>query len=592
MSVEELSEKPSWLKLLYYDKSLTGYESQIDSKEFFLKSGTQPLLELQTFVDSLKSDRHIRCQYPARTKLVVKELGLEKKYLNFSHCQKYLDFYQFMLPEKVYLVFSSYFLESPGSAFGHTFLRFSKKSDLQEGQRGELLDLGINYGADVTTDNAILYSLFGIIGGFDGIYSSMPYYYKVREYNNFESRDLWSYELNLSLKDKEKLVDHLWELSPTRSAYYFFTENCSYRVLKALEAVKPNIDILDGLPFFVIPADTIKELSKESNLVKEIHFRPSIKRVFENIYKQLDQKEKKSLDSFIDSKDFKELSSLSESSKANVLDVALEFIDFKHSSEVLAKKGEFYDFKKEILKKRAKLPGMELSTEVPMPQKEKPHLGHQSQRFGIKYGDNKELGSYEELEVRMAFHDLLDPVIGQPELAEITFFSLRGRFFNDTESLQFERWTLAEISTLNPVGFKHYPLSLSARIGVERVRNATCDNCLAPLLMFGTGLTKSFSSHRYLFSFYLDNEVSQDDSYVKSHFRYSVGPRAQALLRWTPSFNQKLSAGWQKHIFQELDDWSANHTARYHLSKRFSVEVKNNFMDTYEEHQVSLLTFF
>jgi hypothetical protein len=31
-----------------------------------------------------------------------------------------------------------------------------------------------------------------------GEYSLMPYYRKVKEYGDFESRDLWEYELNLS----------------------------------------------------------------------------------------------------------------------------------------------------------------------------------------------------------------------------------------------------------------------------------------------------------------------------------------------------------------------------------------------------------
>ena len=51
--------------------------------------------------------------------------------------------------------------------------------------------------ANVTVSNGALYAVLGLVGGFTGSWSNLPYYYKVREYNNFEARDLWSYDLNL-----------------------------------------------------------------------------------------------------------------------------------------------------------------------------------------------------------------------------------------------------------------------------------------------------------------------------------------------------------------------------------------------------------
>jgi hypothetical protein len=37
-----------------------------------------------------------------------------------------------------------------------------------------------------------------LTGQYPGEYSIMPYYRKVKEYGDFESRDLWEYELNLT----------------------------------------------------------------------------------------------------------------------------------------------------------------------------------------------------------------------------------------------------------------------------------------------------------------------------------------------------------------------------------------------------------
>jgi len=36
----------------------------------------------------------------------------------------------------------------------------------------------------------------------------MPYYLKVREYNDMENRDVWEYELNLSPEEIDRLLMH------------------------------------------------------------------------------------------------------------------------------------------------------------------------------------------------------------------------------------------------------------------------------------------------------------------------------------------------------------------------------------------------
>ena len=40
----------------------------------------------------------------------------------------------------------------------------------------------------------------------------MPYYRKVKEYGDFESRDLWEYELDLNPEESRFMVEHIWEM--------------------------------------------------------------------------------------------------------------------------------------------------------------------------------------------------------------------------------------------------------------------------------------------------------------------------------------------------------------------------------------------
>ncbi|HEY5678025.1 MAG TPA: DUF4105 domain-containing protein, partial [Myxococcales bacterium] len=110
------------------------------------------------------------------------------------------------------LVFSSYYLNNPASAFGHTFLRLNKAAAAQSGRRFELVDSGIDYAATADTHNAILYAFKGLTGLFQGHWNNYPYFYKVREYADYESRDLWEYDLDLTPQETARLVAHLWEL--------------------------------------------------------------------------------------------------------------------------------------------------------------------------------------------------------------------------------------------------------------------------------------------------------------------------------------------------------------------------------------------
>src|SRR5690606_26093360 len=124
--------------------------------------------------------------------------------------------------------------------FGHTFLRINRRnSDLAP--RQELLDYGVDFSAGVDTDNAVVYALKGLLGFFPGVFRRIPYYYKVREYNDYELRDLWEYELSLTQREVDLVVAHLWELGSTHFDYYYLTENCSYHVLGALEVARPDL---------------------------------------------------------------------------------------------------------------------------------------------------------------------------------------------------------------------------------------------------------------------------------------------------------------------------------------------------------------
>src|SRR5262249_44597839 len=125
---------------------------------------------------------HAACRFPARLLWLTGELGLDLGRLGTSSCPEFEAYYRRLRPRSATLVFSSYYLNAPASAYGHTFLRINKSDTAEAGERHELLDYGVDYSANVDNHNALIYAIKGLTGMFPGTFNLYPYYYKVREY--------------------------------------------------------------------------------------------------------------------------------------------------------------------------------------------------------------------------------------------------------------------------------------------------------------------------------------------------------------------------------------------------------------------------
>lgn len=105
----------------------------------------------------------------------------------------------------------------------------------------------------------------------------MPYQEKLSEYRSLENRDLWEYRLNLTQAETARMVEHVWELKQIQFDYFFFDENCSYRLLELLQVARPSLRLTEQFPLTAIPTDTVKAV-KEAGLVESIEYRPSRER--------------------------------------------------------------------------------------------------------------------------------------------------------------------------------------------------------------------------------------------------------------------------------------------------------------------------
>ncbi len=119
-----------------------------------------------------------------------------------------------------------------------------------------------------------MFAYRGIFGGYPGITSIKPYYEMIRLYNDIEHRDLWEYTLNLNQQEVDTLLAHTWEIQDKNFDYYFFDENCAYRLLALIDAARPGTDLLDEVSTHAIPSDTVRWV-RDAGLLESIHYRPS-----------------------------------------------------------------------------------------------------------------------------------------------------------------------------------------------------------------------------------------------------------------------------------------------------------------------------
>ncbi len=315
--LQQLAADPYWIALGHYERGkLGGWRSYVDDERFFLADNgeSHPDAELAATLKALYAspslgDKHAQCVYPARTRWLRQQLQLDD--LPQPQCGEYDNWYRDINPHSAVLVFPAAYLNSPSSMFGHTLLRIDQ-ADVTSNNTA-LLSYALNFGAYIEgMDNSILYAWKGLMGGYPGLFALVPYREKLAEYSRLENRDLWEYKLNLTPEETGRMVEHVWELKQVRFDYYFFDENCSFRLLELMEIARPGIELTEQFPLTAIPTDTVRAV-KNAGLIERIDYRPSREKELLARAEPLDHAERdwaKRLaddDSLLDAPDFKAL---------------------------------------------------------------------------------------------------------------------------------------------------------------------------------------------------------------------------------------------------------------------------------------------
>ncbi len=567
--LKPLAESGDWQGLLQYQRGWTGsIESEVDGDSFFLSEHgkADPYRELLSTLDAFTRpvpadpDVHAICRFPARMEFLKRKIQSPRYWEALPHpdCKNLKSYLGRIQNRKVSVVFTSYHPGNASSVFGHTFLKFSGDNE------NELFDTGINFAANPTTSNPALYAFYGLVGVFPSTFSALPFYYKVREYNDSESRDLWLYELNLSREQIDRLILHLWELGNTHFSYFYFNENCSYQILRGIEGALPEIRFFNQRPIYLIPSESIKAIQGVDGLIRTVRYRPSILRVAQQGFESLDPARQREFKTHMTSNE-------SPPQDPAVLDVLIDTIDLKKDPGLQGRK-------EAILEKRSKTEGPGASRQVSEPVHERPDLGHGSRR--LRFGQEwSRLGPDTRwntlIQARAAHHDLMDPTLGYPRHLHIDFGRVGLRIQPEHKRLFLEELTLVELTALHPYHPVDQGWSYSISVGYHRRWTRDCSNaidCPRVSVRGAIGKTAVFLKKQTIYTM-LQMEPGYGTSFLNSKWKWELAPLAGLIWEWLPEWKSRFEA-YSRYDFTVSAPWThgARLENRWVFGNRFGLE--------------------
>lgn len=579
-----LSERREWHRLMHYTSNLItpGVHGLADARRFYLAPDgkTAPQSELEATLAAFFSDvqetdkeQNPQCAFIARYSWLDRQLGFDPARLPRQSCKRFREWRETLNPQGVTLIFPAAYINNPSSMYGHTLLRIDAKD---QDEKTRLLAYAINYAANTNETNGIAFAINGLLGGYPGTFSIMPYYLKVREYNDMENRDIWEYELNLSPEEVDRVLMHSWELGPIYFDYYFFDENCSYYLLELLEAARPDLDLTGNFRWWAIPSDTVREVVKQKGLVRKTVYRPSNATVIHHRLELMSREERALVNPLargrIPAGD-PSVAALSPPDRARVLEVSHDYLSYLRATgkspveqpETLAR---------DLLLERSRIGPSASDPPVPVPEV-RPDQGHGTSRVGIG-GGRRDGANFVELHARPTYHDLMDPDAGYVPGAQIEFFDFSIRDYSGGVGARVEDVTPLRIVSISPRNEFFQPLSWKIDVGWARRRLADGAEPLVFGVHGGPGLAwtvpDTLRSKTMVYAF-LESTL-QADTRLENNYALGIGPSVGALIDLTDRWRAEPYAREQSFFAGDTDTaWAAGLRQRYTLDRDWALRL-------------------
>ena len=488
----DLAGTRTWHALLHYGERRlgAGVESRADDPDFFLapsgKYDPDAELEatLRAFAEpglrSLGDDasQHTQCAFVARYQWLRDRLGFDAALLPERACPAYDAWLHAMNPGGLTLVFAEAFMNNPASMFGHTLLRVDTRERVPD---QDLLAWALNFAGATGDEGGPLYAIKGLAGLYQGFYTIEPYFEKVKTYGDWENRDIWEYRLDLSQPEIERLLAHVWELQGIAFDYYYFDENCSYQLLALLQTVRPELRLTERFPLWVIPADTVRVVLRETDLLVGVAYRPSAEtelRTFSGALGPSDRRLAHQVATGDRLVGDEALAALDSERRAAVLSVAYDELRYAFLAGDVGR-DESASRARSILVARAATGRSGTSFGPPPRPAVRPDEGHGSARFALETGV-RDGEAYVEARIRPALHERLDPEGGYQHGAQIQFFDLALRWIPEKHRLRLEEAVVLDMVSLVPWDQTFHHVSYAFDTGLRTRLIPDADDSLDP----------------------------------------------------------------------------------------------------------------
>ncbi|WP_420002098.1 DUF4105 domain-containing protein [Acinetobacter sp. LF10] len=551
---KQLDHQTTWQRLMYADQKQNSEVTY--AGYFYAKDGKTNLKsELQANIKALfleaPDNQSIRCKFPARSRWLMQQLDIDVQQLPKVNCVEFNDWINQIKPHKATLVYATDFMGNPSSMFGHTLLRLDPKDQKQL----NLVSYAVNYAATVKGDDNWSYAWKGLTGQYPGEYSLMPYYRKVKEYGDFESRDLWEYELNLTPEKTHFLVEHIWEMQHVSFPYYFVSDNCAYRLLGLIDLVRPDLNLKQQFSYAAIPIETLKAVDQQA-LVKEVVYRPALETQLLSQAKQhgTDLAKIAHQIAFIETDQVQStLKTYSQQDQAKILEMAyddlyLQYISRQVDANIAQPK------LRQLLAERSQIE-VEKQRQQPERPKMQPVEGHHARNLSVNVGEVQGQ-KFVELGHRQAYHDLIDPQGGYRTGTQLLF--LDGSLQYRDDKLKLEHLDLLSVNSYNPVQPFKSPLTWGFNLGwkqeaIENGQLSEDEQHGVMNLNMQVGYSVADYDRRHLCYAQLQSHI-QGGKNLDKGWRVGAGPTVGCMNVWSDNINSVVQV--ELPYWQDQNQWN------------------------------------
>ena len=591
-----LEHNKTWQRLLYANekqKSEVSYEAF-----FYAENGKQDLkLELEMNVQALfdisDDNQSIRCKFPARSEFLIKQLDILETELPEVQCSEFNDWFGQIKAHKATLIYATDFMGNPSSMFGHTLLRLDPKNQKEL----NLVSYAVNYAATVEGEESWSYAWKGLTGQYPGEYSLMPYYRKVKEYGDFESRDLWEYELALDEQETRFLVKHIWELKHVKFPYYFIQDNCAYRLLGLIDLVKPNLNLQQRFKWSAIPMQTLKEVDNHQ-LITDVVYRPALETQLNeqahqhgyNLAKVAHAMTASTSDTYASA-----LATFTIQDQAKILEMAYDDLYLQLiSRKVESKQAE--PKLRQLLILRS-----QLDIEKQRNIVEQPHInpvqGHDARNVVISAGQIQK-DSFIALSHRQAYHDLIDAQGGYRIGTQLKFLEGTVQYRNDV--LKLEHLELLAVNAYNPITAFKTPLSWGFNLGWKQEaqhQGEFSDQYQHGVMNLNTqfGFSLADTDRKNLCYAQIQNHV-QAGSNLEKGWRLGLGPTLGCQNIWSHHIHSLVQI--QLPYWEDQKQWQLNVDSKLQLqlNQQHALRIDWQYQQQNDQHwnkwSLNLLRYF